>query len=81
MRKENIEAMDIVSSVKNYSSYIDKNFYGDHINFLGCSESYVEEKINHLIYMLQHLKKYLRAVEKIQEQEEKTMRVKPSKHI
>ena len=60
------EAMEIVSLVKEYKITIQHLLNCDDINFLGCSEDYVEEKINALINELQYLKKHLRSVEKQQ---------------
>lgn len=70
--KTKVNAAKIVSSVKEYTRCIDK-FYGDEINFLGCSEPYVEEKIDHLIYQLQHLKKHTRSIDKAQERSKVTV--------
>lgn len=69
------EASEIVSSVKSYERFVQNFYKPDRINFLGCSEMYCEEKIDSLIYTLQHLKKYLKNVDKSQKRQEKELAV------
>lgn len=68
-------ANEIVSSVKSYKQFFEDKFLTlDVIDFLGCSENYVEEKINALIDTLQYTKKMMRSIEKTQKILEKERR-------
>lgn len=69
------EADHIVTFAKAISREIGTYRIGDDVNFMGCSMSYVEEKITIAINDLRWLKTTLKAADKLQRQN--TARRKP----
>jgi len=62
-----MEAGKIVSYVKKARNDIYDFTEEKHIDFLGCSEIYVVEKVDALIFALKDLKRHCKAVDKRQD--------------
>lgn len=63
---EEIKAAEMVSFLKQSNRDIYAWMKAGRIDFLGCSEPYVREKIDALIFALKELKRHNKAVDKYQ---------------